>query len=141
LNSGFFVSRSRRWLKDWRRATFEARKDEYLFEQNAFNLVAWRNPDQVEHLDLWSWNVHGPMLESIKVDSGAVTCRGRTVIGLHATSNNSKLVKHERYAWTADGQVIEANLRFFCQPELRALQLDLFSRFVAETTGSVAVAL
>jgi hypothetical protein len=133
LNSGFFVIRSRRWLKDWKQMTLAARQDDYLFEQNAFNVTAWREPAKVRVLDLWRWNVHGPMLARIgRGAEGQVICYDRTVIGLHATSADAAYVKHEHCSWPCGNKVVQATLRFFTHPTLRDIQRGLFERFVSE---------
>jgi hypothetical protein len=132
LNSGFFVARSRRWLKDWKQLTLAAQREEYLFEQNAFNITAWREPPKVRVLDLWRWNVHGPMLARIGTQDGKVTCFGRGVIGLHATSADSTYLKYESHTWVCGGKVFRATLRFFTNPALRDIQRGLFARFVSE---------
>jgi hypothetical protein len=140
LNSGFFVVRSRRWLKDWKQATLAAVPDEYLFEQNAFNVMAWREPIKVRSLDTARWNAHGPILARIGVDhQGKVTCYDRRVVGLHATSGDRALVRNERLEWAADGRPLVSNgFKFFTHPALRELQRGLFERFVAENSAGLA---
>jgi hypothetical protein len=133
LNSGFFVARSRRWLKDWKQMTLAARQDDYLFEQNAFNVTAWREPTKVRVLDLWRWNVHGQMLARIgRSGAGELTCYDHPVIGLHATSADAAHVKREGCSWSSGNKRSQANLRFFTHPALREIQRGLFERFITE---------
>lgn len=133
LNSGLFIVRSRRWLKDWRRATFDADQKQHLFEQNAFNVLAWRAPDSVRVLDLREWNVHGPMLERVSIDSaGVVRCYDREATIIHCTGIGGKFTSRERVTWAAGGNIYSGELRLFKQPALREIQRGLFSRFVQE---------
>jgi hypothetical protein len=140
LNSGFFIVRSRRWLKDWKQATLAAVPDEYLFEQNAFNVTAWREPSKVRSLDTAHWNAHGPLLARIGVDQdGKITCHDRPVMGLHATSGDRAFVRNERLEWAAgDKPLVSNGFRVFTHQALRALQRGLFERFVAANNAELA---
>jgi hypothetical protein len=110
-----------------------------LFEQNAFNVMAWREPSKVQTLDLWRWNVHGRMLARIAVAAdGKITCYDRPVIGLHATSPDPTFLKHERHGWTAGGKAFTSDIRLFTHPTLRELQCRLFARFVADNGSALA---
>ena len=133
LNSGLFVARSRRWLKDWRRATYDADQKEHLFEQNAFNVLAWRAPATVRLLDLRQWNVHGPILERVSVDNaGTIRCYDEEARIIHCTGIGDKFTTRERVTWASQGNVYSGELRLFRHPALREIQRGLFSRFVRE---------
>ena len=113
--------------------TLAARQDDYLFEQNAFNVTAWREPTKVRLLDLWRWNVHGQMLARIgRSGAGELTCYDHPVIGLHATSADAAHVKREGCSWSSGNKRSQANLRFFTHPALREIQRGLFERFITE---------
>ena len=93
LNSGFIVCRSREFLDHWT-AQATALPREFLFEQNAFNLVAYERPDHLRCLDPWVWNLYGPQFRSAQVlpaqgDVAVSGPSGRVHI-LHATSTEKE---------------------------------------------------
>jgi Glycosyl transferase family 8 len=141
LNSGFFVVTSRRLLKDWKRVTFES--DPYfLFEQSAFNIVAWRAPQKVRVLDAREWNVHGECLPSISfaADSGHALCEGRRSQIVHATSLDERYHEETVERWYAKGVERSDVIKYFRNPKLREMQRGLFDRFVKENERALALA-
>ncbi|HZB93471.1 MAG TPA: hypothetical protein VE397_18630, partial [Stellaceae bacterium] len=121
LNSGLFVAASRRWLEDWKKTTFEV-EEHMLWEQNAFNVTAWRNAAAVRLLDRRQWNVHGDALAQIERAGDRLLCDGEAVVALHATSEGERHIATEMHPWSLAGRPQTSRLRFFRDEALRALQ-------------------
>jgi hypothetical protein len=90
LNSGVIICRSREFLARWAMYC-EVLPYELLFEQNAFNLAAYEQPERLHILDPWVWNLCGTAFRSVEVvpterDHLAVNGRSGRVNILHATS-------------------------------------------------------
>jgi len=90
LNSGLIICRSRELLARWA-ALCDVLPFESLFEQNAFNLAAYEQPERIHFLDPWIWNLCGPTFRSVQITPNG---EGLAVIGqsgrvhiLHATSS------------------------------------------------------
>jgi hypothetical protein len=132
LNSGFFVAADRGWLADWEKTTFDT-PVHLLFEQNAFNATAWRALETVLLLDARTWNVHGECLAELNTPDGrSLLCRDRPVVALHATSNLGRHHERLNFRWRLGGQERVDRMKLFRVPALRAMQLNLFNRFVDE---------
>jgi hypothetical protein len=130
LNSAFFVADSREMLDAWKRITRET-NEHCLFEQNAFNVAAWRTPDRVLILDRGVWNLFDADLESASfsgIGSGLL-CHGQQVLVLHCAGKFCETIMK-----TIDvrGCRLSSMLRAFTEPNLRAIQIGLLERFVAE---------
>jgi hypothetical protein len=108
LNSGFVICRSREFLALW--ATHcEALPYEFLYEQNAFNLAAYEQPEGIRLLDLWVWNLCGPAFRSVEVvptgrDDLTVKGRSGRVNILHATSTEraKDLIRYDYHFEVSD---------------------------------------
>jgi hypothetical protein len=90
LNSGVIICRSQEFLARWA-GLCEALPYEFLYEQNAFNLAAYEQPECIQLLDLWAWNLCGPAFRSVEVvatggDDLAVIGQSGRVNILHVTS-------------------------------------------------------
>jgi hypothetical protein len=94
LNSGVIICNSREFLARWAKHC-ESLPFELLFEQNAFNLTAYEQPERIRVLDPWIWNLCGPAFRSVQVvvtgpyDLEIIGRSGRVNI-LHATSTRSE---------------------------------------------------
>ena len=93
LNSAVIICNSREFLARWAKHC-ESLPFEFLFEQNAFNLTAYEQPERIRVLDPWIWNLSGPAFRSVQVvQTGPydleIIGRSGTVNILHATSSNS----------------------------------------------------
>jgi hypothetical protein len=90
LNSGVIICRSGEFLARWA-ARCDALPYELLFEQNAFNLVAYEQPERIYVLDPWVWNLCGTPFRSAHIvpngEGLAVLAQSGRVNILHATSN------------------------------------------------------
>jgi hypothetical protein len=101
LNSGVIICRSREFLARWAKHC-EALPFEFLFEQNAFNLAAYEQPESIRLLDPWVWNLCGTAFRSVEVivtgpDNLEVIGRSGRVSILHATSTEraKDLIKYD----------------------------------------------
>ncbi len=138
LNSGFFVVTSRQWLEDWKAATFEI-GIELLFEQNAFNVVAWRHPEGVRILDARRWNVHNAALGRISFGEGEVIlCDDQHVAVLHATSKDDEHIHFKVVHFSLGETPASIRLKAFRHPRLSEMQLGLLSRLLARNSGDMA---
>lgn len=139
LNSGFFIVNSRRWLKDWKRLTFET-APYFLFEQSAFNVVAWRSPNKVRILDAREWNLHGDALGRISFedDGQRALCDGRRVVVVHATSLGERHHEVRVESWEISGVTRSDTIKAFRNRRLREMQSRLFRRFVTNNERVLA---
>jgi hypothetical protein len=131
LNSGFFIVTSRPWLEAWKAATFEI-GTELLFEQNAFNLVAWRAPGSVRLLNAQRWNLHNDALGRVTFVDGspAPLCDGEPVAVLHATAKSETHIHFKVVHFTLGEKPVSVRLKAFRHPMLSQMQLGLLSRFL-----------
>ncbi len=126
LNTGFIILTSRRLAEEWRDKVLE-RSVGFLFEQNAFNVLAHRRDERVRLLSASEWNVHGVFLET------ALTPRAeRQARILHAADVNNR-----RYADTIGGRFglegktsMQGNFKIFARPDLQNLQKRRFRHFL-----------
>jgi hypothetical protein len=140
LNSGFFIVTLRPWLEAWKATAFEIGR-ELLFEQNAFNVVAWRRPDSVRILDARQWNVHGSALGRTVVDDRGtgLLCDDMSVVILHAASTKENTPVHQKTVDFVLGSTpASVPLRLFRHPRLSEIQLNLFRRFLARNESEMA---
>ena len=101
LNSGVIICYSREFLARWAKHC-QSLPFEFLFEQNAFNLAAYEQPERIRVLDPWVWNLCGPAFRSVEVvptgpnDLDVIGRSGRVYI-LHATSSDraQDLIKYD----------------------------------------------
>jgi hypothetical protein len=132
LNSGFIVVRSPAWLREWRAMTLDM-PSHLLFEQNAFNLIAWCEPERVQLLDHREWNAHGRDLARIVAGpSGDFHLDGRRVAVIHATSDNPADTDWRNVTWPAGRQRIDGHLRLFQAPLPREQQIMMFDHFLED---------
>lgn len=140
VNSGFFVARERKLLEEWRRITFEFRPPHCLFEQNAFNIAVWLEPERVRLLDRRTWNICGRDLDSVEIsDSGAgALCEGRPALVLHATDIGYSQTEIIAKTVVLPGCRLAARLKALRDPRLREIQIGLFERFVSRNQEALA---
>ena len=130
LNSGFFIARSRRWLKEWKRNAHQT-QNEFVWEQNAFNIAAWKDPNKVHLLDVTVWNVHGENLNRLVSDGNSLSCGDKPAIFVHSTAPQPEGIYEKKVmGWPANGQIITATVRFFLNAQLRQRQNALIESFV-----------
>jgi len=131
LNSGFFVARDRAALALWKQIA-HAHPTGFLWEQNAFNVMAWQEARQFLPLDPRRWNVHGPLLRELgPCHDGAMICDGEPVTILHATTAEPGPFDERPLRWLADGESRQGIVRWFTRPDLNRHQTALVEDFLA----------
>jgi hypothetical protein len=126
LNTGFIILTSRRFAEEWRDAVLEQSVG-YLFEQNAFNVLAHRRDEGVRLLSAGEWNVHGELLAT------ALTPRAeRQARILHAadvgSQHNADIIGGR---FELEGKTsMQGNFKIFARHDLRNLQNRHFMRFL-----------
>jgi hypothetical protein len=131
LNSGVFVTTSREWLAEWKSTALDV-LEHFLFEQNAFNVVAWGAPARTRTLDRRRWNVHGSDLNRISVggDLASLRCDDQKVMVVHATSPDAKHVQLIEGSGMIGNRRIPVRLRLFSDKYLQARQFALLDQFI-----------
>jgi hypothetical protein len=139
LNSGVFVAVSRGWLLKWKETTFDI-KEHFLFEQNAFNAMAWLAPEHVRLLDRRHWNLHGSDLDRISIgtDLASLRCDDQEVMVVHATSDSERHVGLLEGSGRLGGRQIPVWLKIFRQPNLQAQQRALLDQFIGSHEAELA---
>jgi hypothetical protein len=129
LNAGLVVFSYPGAARGWQ--TVAAAQDGDKFpDQNALNLMAYRDPDRVTVLDSRIWNVHARLLKAVKATGNEVTCDGQKPIFVHATSAYEGDLLGGEMPISAKDCGCEAYLRFFANEHLRKLQEDYLSGFL-----------
>lgn len=126
LNTGFIILTSRRLAEEWRDMVLE-RSVGYLFEQNAFNVLAHRRDEEVRLLSPSEWNVHGELLAT------ALTPRAqRQARILHPTPvgnrHNADIISGR---FELEGKTsMNGKFKIFARHDLQNLQRRHFRRFL-----------
>jgi hypothetical protein len=135
LNAGLYVADSREVMDTYKRLTFETR-EHAMWEQNAFNVAAWRDPRQVVTLDRGVWNLFNADLKeaSLAGDGRGILCRGLQVLVVHVAGDFCEPIMK-----TIDvrGCRFSSRLRAHTEPHLREFQIGLFERFVTENQDAL----
>lgn len=139
LNSGVFIAASRGWLAKWKKVTFDI-KEHFLFEQNAFNAVAWLAPEHVRLLNRRHWNLHGSDLDRISIgtDLASLRCDDQEVMVVHATSEYERHVSLVEGRGRLGDKRIPVWLKIFRQPSLQAQQRALLDQFIGSHEAELA---
>jgi hypothetical protein len=130
-NVGLVVCRSHEFMRAWSMQT-ERFPAHYLFEQNAFNLVAQRRRKLLD-LPNTKWNFHGRLYteSEISYEGGAVTADGHPVFIVHPISGNPHHI--ERYPNIRVGcQLIPCEFRLCQNMVLRQIQITMLKDFLAD---------
>ena len=129
LNAGLVVFSNPDAAGNWQ--TVAAAQDGDKFpDQNALNLMAYRDLDHVTVLDSRVWNVHARLLKAVKASGNEVTCDGQKPIFVHATSAYEGDLLGGLMPISAKDCGCEAYLRFFANEHLRKLQEDYLAGFL-----------
>lgn len=132
LNAGFFMARSRAWVREYTVLTLRS-KLEKLFEQNAFNIIAWCQPGLTRVLDQREWNVHGSTIDRVTAGAdGGLSVDGRRIGILHATSFDTRHLEMKPVTWQAGSRLFSGQWRLFTDPLLRQVQIGIFDRFLQQ---------
>jgi hypothetical protein len=129
LNAGLVVFSNPAAARGWQ--TVAAAQDGDKFpDQNALNLMAYRDLDRVTVLDSRLWNVHARLLKAVQATGNGVTCDGQKPIFVHATSAYEGDLLGGTMPISAKDSGCEAYLRFFANEHLRKLQEDYLAGFL-----------
>jgi hypothetical protein len=141
LNAGLVLFSNPAALGNWQ--TVAAAQDGDMFpDQNALNIMAYRDIDRVSVLDARIWNVHARLLKSVKAADNGLDCEGQKPIFLHATSAFQGDLMGGAMPISAKDCGCEAFLRLFANDHLRSLQEDYLATFLRgnfETLRNVGV--
>ncbi len=133
INSGFFICTDKKILNDWNQLT-QASTDNFLFEQNAFNLAV-NKPEIFIELDNAIWNAHGELLADVKASKTSdkkLFVNGKRSYIVHATSYRMKHHEFRSIDWSIEGKPYSANVKLFKLPILQKLQLSAFLSVIEE---------
>ena len=144
LNCGLYFVRSLAFLRDWAELS-ETVQPHLMFEQNLFNLLAYREGMSTLRLDETVWNVHDKALDELAVEGAggsgtfSVTYRGRPIIVLHLTAaNERRLVDFAPFALAVGTRHLVGMYRCARDPSLKALSLALLRHYVSENESALA---
>jgi hypothetical protein len=120
---------TREWLVKWKNVTFGI-EQHLLFEQNAFNAVAWLAPERIRLLDR-HWNLHSDFDRiSIGAGLGSLRCDGQEVMVVHATSPFERHVRVLEGSGRLGNRRIPVWLKVFSHPSLQGQQRALLDQFI-----------
>jgi hypothetical protein len=139
LNSGVFVATTREWLLEWKKTTFDIERH-VVFEQNAFNALAWLTPRRVRFLDERRWNVHGVDLDRISLgkDLSSLRCDDLDVLVVHATSTEVRHLRRVQGKIKIRDKLLTPSLRFFNHSGLKAQQRAFLDQFMRSHKAELA---
>jgi len=72
-------------MRNWK-VIATAQQGDLFPDQNALNVLCYRDPDRVTILDSRVWNVNGRLLKAVTAADGEIYCEGHKLIFAHATS-------------------------------------------------------
>jgi hypothetical protein len=129
LNAGVVIFSNRETLENWQ--VVAAAQDGDMFpDQNALNLMCYRDPARVMVLDAHVWNVHAGLLKAVKAAGNDIDCDGEKPIFAHATSAFPGDIMGGAMPISAKDLGCEAFLRFFTNDRLRSLQENYLTAFL-----------
>lgn len=129
LNAGVVVFANRGALENWQ--VVAAAQDGDMFpDQNALNIMCYRDPARVTVMDARVWNVHAGLLKSVKAAGNGIDCAGEKPIFAHATSAFPGDIMGGSMPISAKDLGCEAFLRFFTNDRLRSLQENYLTAFL-----------
>ncbi|HEX5210455.1 MAG TPA: SEC-C metal-binding domain-containing protein [Pseudolabrys sp.] len=129
LNAGVVVFANRGALENWQ-AVAAAQDGDMFPDQNALNIMCYRNPDRVTVLDARIWNVHAGLLKSVNTSGSDIGCDDVKPIFAHATSAFPGDIMGGVMPISAKDLGCEAFLRFFTNGRLRSLQENYLTAFL-----------
>ena len=129
LNAGVVIFSNRETLRNWQ-VVAAAQDGDKFPDQNALNIMCYRDIERVSVLDARVWNVHAELLKSVKAIDDDVYCDGRKPIFVHATSAYPGDIMGGAMPVSAKDFGCEAFLRFFTNDRLKSLQENYLSAFL-----------
>jgi hypothetical protein len=116
-------------VRNWQ-VVAAAQQGDLFPDQNALNIMCYRDHDRVAILDSRVWNVHAGLLEAVTAVDGGIHCEGHKLIFAHATSAYPGDLYGGAIPISAKDCGCEAFLRFFSNHHLRGLQEQYLSAFL-----------
>lgn len=129
LNAGIVIFSNHETLKNWQ-VVAAAQNGDMFPDQNALDILAYRDIDRVSVLDARIWNVHAELLKSVAAAGLEIECGGKKPIFVHATSALPGDIMGGAMPISAKDLGCEAFLRFFTNSDLRGLQERYLSAFL-----------
>ena len=129
LNAGLVVFSNLDTLRQWQ-VVAAAQDGDKFPDQNALNIMCYRDPARVSIFDSRVWNVHGGLLKAVQAIDNDVTCEGQKPIFVHATSAYEGDLYGGAMPISVKDCGCEVYLRFFGNEHLRKLQEDYLSGFL-----------
>ncbi len=129
LNAGLAVFSNRDAARNWQ-VVAAVQQGDLFPDQNALNIMCYRDPDRVTVLDLRVWNVHAGLLKNVKASDGEIYCEGQKPVFAHATSAYPGDLYGGTMPISAKDRGCEAFLRFFTNDHLKRLQEQYLSGFL-----------
>ncbi len=138
LNCGVFIMRSPDTLDEWFRLSADI-EIHALFEQNVFNLLAYRNFPRVEELDVDVWNAHDLALNELEVirpephGPFRVLNGGKEVLVVHATSYQGRTLDFKPIRVPlGNGRHLAGLFRYLHNEAVHLLFLEMISLFIVQ---------
>jgi hypothetical protein len=130
-NAGFMVITSLDFVMEWRSLVASIPRH-VVFDQNAFNLLVYKNRN-LRELDP-SWNLHGTALfkATVTPDDTVTTPDGTPALLIHATSPIQGELSLIDTVELGSGRRISGKMRMSRNPTVRALQLKHLQQFLRE---------
>jgi len=129
LNAGVVIFSNRETLRNWR-VVAAAQDGDKFPDQNALNIMCYRDPARVTVLNARVWNVHAGLLRSVTAAKNGISCEGEKPIFAHATSAFPGDIMGGAMPISAKDFGCEAFLRYFTNDRLRSLQENYLSAFL-----------
>jgi hypothetical protein len=143
LNSGVFIATNIDALARWRYLTCTT-APHYLFEQNAFNVIAWLEPEKVELLDYQRWNLNNLALGSAQVviENLKPIVHSDEIESLlvHATSARAEDYYWSNFSTDCGAGSFTVNMKFLGNPLLRLLQEFYLQQFAFSAQEEITAA-
>lgn len=133
FNSGLVFFPDVKVLDNWE-VVANSLEGDWLWEQNALNLICSRNPNEVMRLDPRVWNVHGSLLRKISVCDDGVYCDEKKSIFAHATAFHEpgRDIATVNLSVSKNGYGCNTYMRVFQNSFLRMAQDRHLSNFLSE---------
>lgn len=129
LNAGLVVFANLDAAKEWQSISGALEGDRFC-DQNALDIICYRDTDRATILDSRIWNVHARLLKTIKAVDSEVICDGQKPIFVHATSAYQGDLLGGAMPISAKDHGCEAFLKLFAHDHLRSLQEEYLSQFM-----------
>jgi hypothetical protein len=134
LSCGLFILRSKPLLQEWAKLT-TALPPHFLFEQNAFNIVAYQYIQRITLLDWVTFSVCGSKLNDLTVLAGghypgSIRLQDTITIVIHiAATNEQAAISFEPFIFPVGNQFLCGLFRFPNNPALNQFVMGLMAEY------------